>query len=276
MNGEFVESGKPVLHGSNRAFKYGDGLFETIKVANKVPLFFDDHFNRLSYGMNVLKLALRDDFNAASIKNFIVSLMEKNNISSARIRLEVFRDGNGFYLPDSSTALWLMTATELETPDYPHHSEGLKAGIFTDEPKSLSTLSNIKTLNGLIYILAAMNARENGCDENFIINSDGNIIESVSSNVFVVTQGVLLTPPLSQGCLDGVMRKNVIRIALQNGLKVEEKTITPELLTAANEILLSNVIKGIQWVHSFQNVTYSGTFAQKLTMWINSELRKLA
>lgn len=264
LNGEFVSSDSLLFDSSNRAFRYGDGLFETMKVVNGVPLFLKDHVDRLVRGCAILGLNAGPVFDYEKLKGIVTQLLDKNNVLNARVRLTVFRDGDGLYFTTSDRCFWHISCLESEQGYYETNKFGINLGVFNEEVKTTGKLSNVKTLNSLVYIVAATYAQKHSFDDVLISNTRGNFIETVSSNLFVFKDGNLNTPPLSDGCLEGVLRKNVIRISETNGLKCIETSVDTDMLNNADEILLTNVIKGVQWVKNFNGNSYSGQISEKL------------
>lgn len=259
LNGELV-----TLHQlnslvfSNRAFRFGDALFETIRYSNKNILFLQDHVFRLKLSMPHLKMKIPPDFSNDYFLNKISELIYANQLQnkSARIRITVFRTGAGYYYPSSNEVDYLIEAEELDSPLYALPSNGLVADIYKDILKPINKLSNLKTGNGLIYILAAINKDDLRLDECFILNEKGNICEATSSNVFAVKGNMLMTPPLTEGCVTGIMRKQIQKIAERKKMLVIEKPFSAHTLIDADEVFITNTIKGIQWIRQFQSKIY--------------------
>ncbi|MBL0342019.1 MAG: aminotransferase class IV [Bacteroidetes bacterium] len=248
-------------------------MFETFKVVNGIPLFLEDHCNRLQSGISYLGLVSKTVFNAATLKPILRHLLVLNNCLNARVRLTVFRSGNSLYFPDSNQISWHLSCSKLEDTGDSLLKHEIKLGWFSEEVKSPGKLSNLKTLNGLIYILAANFAVKHGFDDVLINNSNGDFIESIHSNLFILKDNILFTPPLSDGCLEGVMRKNLIQMATSQGFICNEVSIGLPLLENADEILLTNVIRGVQSVKHFNGKVYANATGIKLNSGILHHLR---
>jgi len=264
LNKQLVEADSHLFSATNRAFQYGDGVFETMKVAEGNINFYSDHYLRLTNAMHLLKLSFTEDFDRDHLHDSIQYLLSKNQLSSARVRLTVFREGTGFYLPEKHNASWHMLCSPLNT-SIP--AKGLSLGLYEEVHKAPGKFSNLKTLNALPYVLASIYASEHGFDDVFILNTSRKVIESVNCNIFVVSGSSVFTPPLSDGCLDGVMRKNIIRKAHENGVVIIEKSLDVSDVSNADEILLTNVIRGVQWVKTFNNKPYTSNRAQVIASW---------
>ncbi|MES2629961.1 MAG: aminotransferase class IV [Bacteroidota bacterium] len=243
----------PVLQVDNRAFMYGDGLFETIRVVNGVPCFFSDHFVRLTEGMKALKMEVPPNFTEARLMENCRLLIQKNNFTKGcRIRLTVFRNPGGFYLPEDNNISYTLVSKAVENDSYVLNDVGLAIDVYTDLKKPINRLANFKTLNTQLFVMASLDAKEKVLNDMLILNEKGNVIETTTSNIFLVSNGVLYTPSLEEGCLAGVMRMQIINLALQSKLKVYECALTPQRLLGADEIFITNTAKGIQWVNRYR------------------------
>lgn len=271
-NGELVPSGSPLFTSSSRAFRYGDGLFESIKVISGMPNYFEDHFMRLTTGMKLLKLKPADDLSLTGLKNQIGRLLSANNCDSARVRITLFREGQGLYKPDSNGACWHISSSPDASSFFITTQPGLKLGLYDRDVKTTGEISTIKTLNSLVYVMGSLHAAENGFDDVFLLNTRGNIIESTNSNLFVVYQNAVVTPPVSEGCLDGVMRKNVIRIIREAGIQVNEVAVKENMVLEADELFLTNAIHGARLVGSFRTKNYQLNLTSKVNEWLNKEI----
>lgn len=249
----------------NRGLLYGDGLFETIKLVKGKPLFLEDHLLRLNNGCRLLGLKLPE---TGKIEKLICETVDSNS----RVRLTVWRDSDGFYLPDTDQTSWLLTFSRAGDEDTLYRADEVKLAIYSENLKPSGWLSNIKSLNGLIYVSSAQFAKKNGADEAVILNAAGRVAESTSSNLFALIGGRWVTPPLSESCLDGVMRKNLMNLMFQNGIDIAETPITQSELLHAEEVLLTNVIKGIRQVTSIDGKKYKGDSAVRFTGILNAGL----
>ncbi|MBL7915736.1 MAG: aminotransferase class IV [Bacteroidia bacterium] len=270
-NGHLLPSGDAFATADSRALRFGDGIFETIKVVDGRILFLDDHILRMQEGMRTLSMSLPVENLPHFVADQILKLLEANKTTSARVRITIWRSGSGFYLPENNVSEILFSASHLDQKNYHLDKSGLSVGILTGQQKSPGDLANIKSLNSQLYVFAAIKGKEMGFDEMLICNTNWNIIESTSSSIFIVTGRSLVTPPLSDGCIAGVMRKNIIRIALNAGIQVTEHSITESDLIVADEVWLTNVIQGIKVVVSFREKNYQCVIAEKMITLINQE-----
>jgi branched-chain amino acid aminotransferase len=271
-NGHLVSIYEPVVSFSNRAFRYGDALFETIRLCNNRLMFLRDHISRLRLGMTVLRMNVPAEFTYENIQELIIQLLKNNtHAPNARIRLTVFRNEGGFYEPESNDISFLIETEELPSV-YELNQKGLWVDLYTDIRKPVNKLSNIKSANALLYIMAALGKQSMKLDDCFIINEAGNICESISANIFIVKNGTLYTAPLNEGCVAGIMRKQVMSLAAQNRILTFESPVTVNTLMNGDEVFLSSSVRGIRWVGQFRQKFYTNKMAQYFT----TELNKLA
>lgn len=252
-NGNFHHVEDPVIKVDNRAFMYGDGLFETIRVVEGKPQFIDDHYHRLTEGMKALKMNIPDSLSKQALLDNCMALLDKNGFTKgARIRLTVFRNAGGFYCPEDNDISYTLVIKAVEHQVYALNETGLNIDVYTELKKSINKLANFKTLNTQLFVMASLEAKEKLLNDMLILNEKGNVIETTTSNVFLVSNGVLYTPSLEEGCLAGVMRMQIINLALETKLKVYECALTPQRLLGADEIFITNTAKGIQWINRYR------------------------
>ncbi|WP_462266201.1 aminotransferase class IV [Mucilaginibacter sp.] len=248
FNGDLIPNNTPLLDITNRAFRYGDGLFESMRLMNGQLKFANLHADRLQQGMRALKLENFSLFDDYYLKEKAEEIAIMNKAKHGRLRLTVYRDAGGLYTPDFNKAGWCLELQPDAHNQYTFNNRGLIMDVFTELVKPLNYLSNLKTCNSLIYVMAGLFKTQSRADDVFILNQNGFLCEALSSNVFVLYQGHLYTPALSEGCIAGVMRQVVIQLALKHSIPVTEAQINPEILNQAEEVFLTNATKGIQWV----------------------------
>lgn len=256
FNGKMIPDTKPVLLSSNRSYKYGDGLFETMHVENgKIPLI-NLHMERLFAGIALLEFQVPAGFTANKLIDEITGLFSLNGCGkSGRARLSVFR-GNGNLNEDPGFLEYLIECEKIPHEKTGLHARGLQIDIFPFARKSQDKFSNLKSAAFLPYVMAARYAKQNKLDDCLLLNSSGNIADSTIANIFIIKDQKIFTPALTQGCVQGVMRKFLLEFLDKNGYKITEGIVTPEQLSQADEIFLTNAIKKIQWVQTMKGRTY--------------------
>ena len=254
----------------NRAFLFGDAVFETVKIVNSKILFLEDHYFRLMASMRVVRMEIPMNFTMEYMEEQILSLVANNGLSnSARARVTVYRKDGGFYLPQSNEVSFLIQAMPLEKTLYVVEKESYEVDLYKDFYVSKQLLSSIKTTNRILNTTASIYADENGLDNCLLLNDAKNVIEAIQGNLFMVKGSKLITPPVSEGCLNGVMRKQILELAKKvSGLEVIEDVISPFELQKADELFITNVIKGLQPITKYRKkefaVNYSKILLEKL------------
>jgi branched-subunit amino acid aminotransferase/4-amino-4-deoxychorismate lyase len=268
--GEYVNEHQAFIAKDNRAFRLGDGFFESMRVVDGKVLFLENHFSRITDTIKAYKMVAAENFNLDLLRNQIQGLLSRNNITKGgRIRITFYRKSTGYYLPHSDDVNYLIESEPLLENEFILNPIGKTVDIFTDFKKDVNKLSIYKSLNAQLYIMAALHSKEKNLDDALIQNNKFAIIESISSNIFIVSNGVLYTPSLTDGCIAGTMRMNIINIALDNKIKVYECTLNPQNLLAADEIFLTNAVKGIEWVVAYRTKRYYNDMSKKMIQLLN-------
>jgi branched-subunit amino acid aminotransferase/4-amino-4-deoxychorismate lyase len=269
-NGKVMEANQMVMEVGSRAYLYGDGVFESIRVFNGQIINLENHIVRILEGAQAIKIRIPSFYTVDFFKSKIEELLFKSRIQKGgRIRLSIDRMSGGNYIPDTDESVFFLEVYPLESNDFELNSKGFEVDIYMDQKKQKGKLANFKTKNGLIYVMAGIAAREKSINEMLIQNDTNGIIESSNSNLFVVSNGVLYTPGLDEGCLAGTMRMQVINLAIANGVKVYECNILPQNLLAADEVFLTNAIRGITWVVGYRTKRYFNNNARKFVALLN-------
>jgi branched-chain amino acid aminotransferase len=256
---------------SNRSFLYGDGVFETLKIVNNKILFFEDHYFRLMASMRIIRMQIPMSFTLEYLEEEILKLAVINNVqNSARIRFTVFRNEGGLYLPTDNSISYVIHATSIENTNYQFAKNSFKVDLYKDfiVPKQL--LSTLKTANKITHVTASIFAKENDLDSTLLINEDKNVIEAANGNLFMLMDNKLITPPISEGCLNGIMRKQIIDLAgKMENVEVVEKVISPFDLQKADELFITNVVMGIQPITKYRKKEFETVLSRQLLEKLN-------
>ena len=257
FNGTIVSQDTNVLT-QNRAFLYGDGVFETVKILNNKILFLEDHYFRLMSSMRVVRMEIPMNFTMEYFEEQILLVANANAIAaSSRARITVYRNDGGYYLPQNNMVSFLIHAVGLEKKLYSIEKNNYEVDLYKDFYITKQLLSSIKTTNKIINITGSIYADENGLDNCLLLNDNKNIVEALQGNIFMLLGGKLITPPVSEGCLNGVMRKQILHLAKKiENLEVVEDVISPFDLQKADELFVTNVIKGIQPITQYRKKSF--------------------
>lgn len=265
FNGTLFDEKTPVLRADNRSFRYGDGLFETMKLVVGSIRLKELHFQRLFNGMEKLQIILPGFVSEDIFTEQITRTLRKNQISGpARVRLTVFRGDGGLYDFKNTSAGYIIQVWPLSSSSLSMNENGLKLGVYEGAKKSIDSLSNLKSNNFLVYAMGALHAKKNFFNDVLILNTHNRVCDSTIANVFWVSGGTIFTPPLSEGCVAGVMRNNLMSRLPELGYTLTEKELNTEELLEADEIFLTNAISGLKWVGEFRDKQYGNTISTKI------------
>ena len=273
-NGNLTDNTNLTLE-QNRGFLYGDAVFETLKVIDGKILFAEDHYFRLMASMRIIRMEIPMHFTMEYMEEQVKALTENLEISaSARARVTFFRKPGGLYLPTTNDAEFIITAEAIAEPLYSLNEDTYEVDLFKDFYVTKQLLSTLKTTNKMVQITGSIFAYENGLNNCLLINDDKNVIEALQGNIFMLKGNKLVTPPITDGCLNGIMRKQILSIARKTeGLEVSEESISPFDLQKADEIFITNVIKGIQPITKYRKKEYGNTLASELVKKLNVLIR---
>ena len=257
FNGELFSENQAVMSINNRCYRYGDGLFESMRWMKGELKYAHLHADRVRKGMKALKIEGHSEIDEYFLNEKVFELIQRNKIGlNAKARLTIFRDSDGLYTPASNKMGYSLEVSKLTEDSYSPNKKGLIVDVFNDVTKSMDILSNLKTCNSLIYVLAGIFNSQHKLDETLILNTKGFLCEGMSSNVFVVYKNQIYTPALTQGCIAGVMRYVVMNLAKDNNLEIIEAEVNPAILNEAEEVFITNATKGIQWVMGYNRKRY--------------------
>jgi branched-chain amino acid aminotransferase len=273
FNGAIVSKDTNLLT-CNRAFLYGDAVFETVKIVNSKILFLEDHYFRLMSSMRIVRMEIPMNFTMEYLEEQILTLAKTNKLeNSSRARITVYRNDGGYYLPQNNTVSFLINVDGLDEKSYSIHQKEYIVDLFTDFYVAKQLLSSIKTTNKLINITASIYASENGLDNCLLLNDSKNVIEALQGNLFMLKGNRLFTPPVSEGCLNGVMRKQILSLAKTMGnIEIVEEAISPFELQKADELFITNVIKGIQPITKYRKKEYTTDLSRLILQKLNDSI----
>lgn len=256
-NGKFAEEKVAVIHASNRSYRYGDGLFETLRVyKGNLPLG-NYHFERLTSSMKLLHYSVPETFTFSFFEAEILRLCKKNNCcQNTRVRFSV-SGGEGGVNDGRSSTNYLIECSPLDATAGWFHEQGWCLGLYPDARKSRDKFSSLKTASFLPYVQAAQWARENNFQDALVLNTSERVTDSTTANVFWIKKKKIFTPPVSEGCIAGVMRRYLIENQDRLGISIAEHPLSLDELESADEIFLTNALRGIRWVKQLNSKTYS-------------------
>lgn len=273
-NGSIVTETHISIH-QNRAFLYGDAIFETLKVLDNKVLFLEDHYFRLMASLRIVRMEIPMTFTMEYMEEQVINLVNAlPPAASYRARITFFRKDGGRYLPLTNDTEFIITAEAIDAPLYGLNTGVYEVELFKDYYVTKQLLSTLKSTNKMVQITGSIFAHENGYNNCLVINDDKNVVEALQGNLFMLTGNKLITPPLSDGCLNGIMRRQVLALAAKiEGLEVSETSISPFDLQKADELFITNVITGIQPVTKYRKKEFGNTIAAELVKRLNAKIR---
>ncbi|BDB56875.1 aminotransferase class IV [Flavobacterium ammonificans] len=268
-NGDTTAFENKLTH--NRSFLYGDAVFETLKIVQGKILFLEDHYFRLMASMRILRMEIPLDFTMEFFEEQLLSTVKNEGfLDSARVRITVYRNDGGYYLPLTNTISYLIHATPLQNQVYVLESKSCEVDLYKDFYISKQLLSTLKTTNKVLHVAASIYANENDLDNCILLNESKNVVEVLQGNIFMLQGTKLITPPISEGCCNGILRKQLIALAKKmEGLEVVEEIISPFDLQKADELFYTNVIKGIQSITKYRKKEFKTDLASSLVEKLN-------
>lgn len=262
LNGKLIEESDFALNHQNRAFKYGDAIFDTLKYEGGSVHYIEDHYFRLMSSLRMLRMSIPMKFTLNYYENEILRTLKTYAADKAfRIRVTVFRKEGGFYNPLTNEINFVIDASEIAISTINNY----EIELYKDFHVFSGLLSTIKTNNRLINVLANIYASENGYQNCILINERKHIVEATNANVFLIRGNEIFTPPLSEGCINGIIRKKIIdRLKESDYFVLKEIPISPFELLKVEEIFITNSIIEIQSIHQFRKNIYGTTKTQEI------------
>jgi len=259
----------------NRAFLYGDAIFDTVKVLDNKVLFIEDHYFRLMSSLRIVRMEIPMHFTLEYMEAQVLALTAAlGGASSYRARVSFFRKPGGKYEPLTRATEFIITAEPLQNSLYEINESAYEVELYKDFYISKQLISTIKTSNRILNTTAAIFAAENGYQNCLMVNDDKNVIEAIQGNIFMLTGHKLVTPPVTDGCLNGIMRKQVLELAKKvDGIEVSETSISPFDLQKADEIFITNVITGVQPVTRYRKKDFKTEFSATIVKRLNAKIR---
>ncbi len=276
FNGVLIDN-ETFISSENRGYKYGDALFETLKVVYGKLLFWEDHYFRLMSSMRIMRMEIPVNFTMEFLEQEITKTINANGLakSTVRVRLNVDRGEGGKYCPTEQLVSYSIVVEPLDNDFYsiPKQDEYV-VDLFKDYFVAPGLLSTLKTNNKALHVLGSIYAKENLLNNCLILNTNKNVVEALNGNLFLVSGEHIKTPPLQDGCLKGIMRKQIIEVIANSGdYVIEEASISPFELQKADELFITNVVVGIQPVLKYRKKHFSTVMAQDLMRRLTTKMR---
>ncbi|RXG26957.1 aminotransferase class IV [Leeuwenhoekiella palythoae] len=274
FNGTLTET--PQFSAHNRGMLYGDAVFETIRYSGGKLFFWEDHYFRLMASMRILRMEIPMGFTLEDLQDELLKVVEAENLKdqAASLRLTVTRNEGGKYLPEDNNVSFYIFAKELKDPFFTLTEDHYEVELYKDHYVNADLLSTLKTANKIIHVTGSIFAKENDYANCLLLNTNKSVVEALNGNLFLVKGSTIKTPPLEEGCLRGIIRKQLIEIiAKLDEFTIEEAAISPFELQKADELFITNAIVGIQPISKYRKKTYTNTVAKNLLGKLNAKAR---
>lgn len=275
FNGTLVAEDTTFLNQNNRGLRYGDSLFEAIRVVNGHVYFLEDHYLRLMSSMRILRMEIPMELTMEFMEQEILKTVESYGTNGAyRIRFVVFRNDGGLYLPETNTISYAIEAKKLDNPFYTIVESFYEVELFKDFYVNKDMLSNLKTNNRILNVVGSVFAKENDYHNCLLINGDKMVVEALNGNIFLVSGTTIKTPPLKDGCLNGILRKKLIEILNKtDAYQLKEASISPFELQKADELFITNSISGITPISKYRKKVFTTRTSTDLVGKLNAVAR---
>lgn len=256
FNGTLLPANSPIITAANRGLRYGDGIFETMKWSEDRIAYADDHFERLFRGLSVLRFDTPPHFSPEFFTGEIIKLLEKQKLASARLRLTVIRGEGSLTHSNNGETLFIIEVSALRV-ETENSGKGKRLCIYTEARKTADILSPLKHNNYLPYCMGAMFAKANGYDDALLLNQFDRVCDSTIANIFLIHDNRIYTPALSEGCVAGIIRKNLIKLLPHLGFEIMETKVDQVLIEKAEAAFLTNSIINIKAVECINEKTFT-------------------
>jgi branched-chain amino acid aminotransferase len=278
FNGTLLKEDAHFLNSANRGLRYGDSLFEAIRVVNGSVYFLEEHYLRLMSSMRILRMEIPMKFTMEFLEAEILRIVAALEVNKAyRVRFTVFRNDGGLYLPETNSISYCIEAKVLDHPFYTISDAPYEVELFKDFFVNKDMLSNLKTNNRILNVVGSVFAKENDYHNCLLINGDKMVVEALNGNVFLVSGKTIKTPPLKDGCLNGILRKKIVELLQKSQVyEVKEESISPFELQKADELFITNTISGIIPVYKYRKKIFENTTSKDLIGKLNAVARLTA
>jgi len=275
FNGTIVANSTNQVSYANRGLNYGDALFETLRVSAGKLFFWEDHYFRLMASMRILRMEIPMNFTMEYLEEEVLKIIPASEIKETfRVKIVVWRDEGGKYTPETNDVSFLITSEKLESPFYTLSTDFYEVELFKDHYVTSGLLSTLKSNNRVLNVLGSIYAKENDYHNCLLLNEKKQVVEALNGNIFLVNGYKIKTPPLADGCLNGIMRRQIIKILAEfPDYILEEQSVSPFELQKADEIFITNVVVGIQPISKYRKKEYQHKVAKEFMGKLNMKAR---
>ena len=275
FNGELFGDDIKFLDVNNRGLQLGDAVFEEIRVVNREVFFLEEHYLRLMSSMRILRMDIPMSFTMEFMEEEILKVIsETESNKSYRIKFNVFRNNTGDYTLSDNSISYIISKAELEKYFYTIEENTYEVELYKDFYKNSSMISNLDTNNKVLNVVGAIYANENDYQDCLLLNERKQVVESLNGNVFLVHDKIIKTPPLTDGCLNGILRRKLMDIISKSDeFQLLEESISPFELQKADEMFIVDNIFGIIPITKYRKKNFSNSVSKSLIGKLNAAAR---
>ena len=276
FNGELLHKNTDFLNENNRGVQLGDAVFEELRIINGDVIFLEDHYLRLMSSMRILRMEIPMNFTMEFMEEEILKLISEDGLRETKqIKFTVYRNtsDNNFSKSDNSIS-YFITSTTLINPFFVLDDKAYEVELFKDFYKNSSMLSNLDTNNKILNVVGSIYAQENDYQDCLLLNERKQVIEALNGNVFIVKGNQVKTPPITDGCVNSVIRKKIIDIVSKlNEVEFLEESLSPFELQKADELFIANNVNGLVSITKYRKKDFVNTTAKSLIGKLNAAAR---
>ncbi|TLP79589.1 aminotransferase class IV [Maribacter sp. ACAM166] len=275
FNGELLNEDATFLDGNNRGLQLGDAVFEELRVVNGDVFFLEEHYLRLMSSMRILRMEIPMHFTMEFMEEEILRVLSQPNSNKAnRIKFTVFRNSTSDYKRSDNTISYVISTIDIENPFYTIEERDYEVELYKDFYKNTTMLSNLDTNNKILNVVGSIYARENDYQDCLLLNERKQVIETLNGNIFLIHGNTIKTPPLADGCLNGILRRKLMDIISKlDEYQLLEESISPFELQKADELFAINSIDGIIPITKYRKKNFTNAVAKALIGKLNAAAR---
>lgn len=275
FNGKLINEDDKILDAKNRGLQLGDAVYEELRVVSGAVIFLEEHYLRLMSSMRILRMEIPMNFTMEFMEEEILKTISNEDLKQTKhIKFTVYRNNENDSALANNSISYIVTTSILPNPFYILEENEYEVELFKDFYKNASMLSNLDTTNKILNVVGRIYAQENDYNDCLVLNEQKQVIESLNGNIFLIQKNVIKTPPLTDGCLNGILRRKLIEIVSKlEDYELQEISISPFELQKADELFTINAIDGIISITKYRKKVYSNYVAKNLIGKLNAAAR---
>jgi len=277
FNGNILTDDSLFLNHRNRGLLYGDALSETLRAKNAKTILWEDHYLKLMASMRILRMEIPMNFTMEFLEDQVLMTLHKNGLENdaALVDIFIFRDSDGKILPESNEIAFYIEVRKLNSSEYILRNSAYEVELFKDFYLSADMLSTLATNNKMLNVVGSIFAAENDLNDCLLLNHQKMVVGSLVGNLFLIVNDTVITPPLTDGCANNVMRDKIIKVLIDSDdFEFEENSISPFELQKAEELFIVNIEEGLIPITKYRKKEFATTNCKKVLEILNGMISK--